>query len=182
MWENVRFHRKPFVGRLGRPFGNCGRQLLWHTLEVLVLRLREFCGPTGAVVRISARNGIKRGVGSSNLLFRRCFSPASSCHRIDIPIPPQYPDPIEHCALVAVNSSVCKDIQCMAVLLPRFVLRGKRFEGPTPSNEPWPEVGDGEKGSPGRSTGPASGHASCSSTVPASAPCTSFPRGFSPKG
>ena len=36
--------------------------------------------------------------------------------------------------------------------------------------------------SPGRSTGPASGHASCSSTVPASAPCTALPRGCPPKG
>ena len=34
--------------------------------------------------------------------------------------------------------------------------------------------------SPGRSTGPASGHASCSSTVPASAPCTALPRGCPP--
>ena len=35
--------------------------------------------------------------------------------------------------------------------------------------------------SPGRSTGPASGHASCSSTVPASAPCTALPRGCPPR-
>ena len=36
--------------------------------------------------------------------------------------------------------------------------------------------------SPGRSTGPASGRASCSSTVPASAPCTGLPRGSPARG
>ena len=69
------------------------------------------------------------------------MSAAPLSHRIDIHIPPQCRDLIEHGALVAVNSSGGKDSQYMTILLSRVVPREQLLVVHAPLGEAeWPDT------------------------------------------